>query len=319
MPTPFPILYGPTASGKSALALALHEAFTRRGIASELITADAFQVYRAMDIGTAKPSPSERARVPHHLIDIADPHAPDPFTLEQWLALANAKIDELRSRNVLPIVVGGTSLYIQSLLHGVFEGPPANPALRAELNALTPETLHAQLQKIDPDAAARLHPQDTRRVIRAIEVFTLTGTPISTLQSQWSDTPPRADARLFILSWPVEQLNPRINARVRAMMAAGLLDEVRTLIAHGPLNRQAREALGYKQLLEHIDNPRKVTLDDATERIKIETRRFAKNQRTWMKRLSATKNATTLDASTLDTAALVERVTEILRSAHSSH
>lgn len=312
MPTPFPIIYGPTASGKSALALALHEALTAHATPSELITADAFQVYRGMDIGTAKPSPSERARAPHHLIDIADPHAPNPFTLEQWLALANAKIDDLRARNILPIVVGGTSLYIQSLLHGVFDGPPADPALRTQLNTLAPHELHARLQAIDPAAAARLHPQDTRRTIRAIEVFTLTGTPISTLQSQWSASAPRPDARLFILSWPVEQLNPRINARVRAMLQNGLLDEVRALASVAPLNRQAREALGYKQLLEHLEHPHSLTLDDATERIKIETRRFAKNQRTWMKRLGATQNARTLNAGLMDTAALTAEVMKAL-------
>ncbi len=318
MPTPFPIIYGPTASGKSALALTLHDQLAQRGLASELITADAFQVYRGMDIGTAKPTPVERQRVPHHLIDIADPHAADAFTLERWLALANATIDDLRARNILPIVVGGTSLYIQSLLHGVFEGPPANAALRAELNTLTPEDLHTRLQAIDPDAAQRLHPQDTRRVIRALEVFAATGTPISKLQSQWGESPARQDAHLFILSWPVEELNPRINARVRAMMAAGLLDEVRGLIAPGPLNRQAREALGYKQLLEHLEHPRTITLDDATERTKIETRRFAKNQRTWMKRLGATKNATTLNASSMDTQTLAAEVMKAINVGQAS-
>ncbi|MBX9737448.1 MAG: tRNA (adenosine(37)-N6)-dimethylallyltransferase MiaA [Phycisphaerales bacterium] len=316
MPTPFPIMYGPTASGKSALALELHDRLSTQGHASELITADAFQVYRGMDIGTAKPTPAERQRVPHHLIDIADPLAPEPFTLEQWLARANAQIDRCREQGVIPIVVGGTSLYIQSLLHGVFEGPPANPELRATLDTLTPDQLHARLREVDPDAAMRIHPQDTRRATRAIEVFTLTGTPISVLQRQWSEGHARDDAKLFILSWPVEELNPRINSRVRAMINQGLLDEVRALLTKGELNRQAREALGYKQLLEHIADPRRVTLEDAIERVKIETRRFAKNQRTWMKRLGATKNATTLNASSMDTAMLAADVLKAINAAN---
>lgn len=288
-PQHFVILYGPTASGKSDLAvrLALHMR-EAHGRDAEIITADALQVYRGMDIGTAKPSIDERRAAPNHLIDIADPHDDAPFTVDDWLRAAEAKIDAVRERGALPIVVGGTSLYVQSLLYGLFDGPPANAEVRAELGGMEPEALRAELVRVDPAAAQRIHPSDTRRTVRAIEVFRLTGKPISVLQRQWQARPPRADARLFILNWPVEELNRRINARVKAMMSAGLLEEVRHLLVRGPLNRQAREALGYKQMLEHLADPRSVTLEDAVERIKIETRRFAKNQRTWMKRIGAT-------------------------------
>ncbi len=280
------VVYGPTASGKSAASLALAGEIARRGRRAEIITADAFQVYRGMDIGTAKPAPGERGGVPHHLIDIADPHAPEPFTVDDWLGRAGACVGEVRSRGATPIVVGGTSLYVQAFMFGLFEGPAADPALRAELAGLSPDQLRAELERVDPAAAQRIHPSDTRRTTRAIEVFRLMGTPISTLQTQWEARSPRSDARLVILSWPVEDLNRRINARVRSMMEAGLLNEVRGLLARGPLNRQAGEALGYKQLIAHLNDPRRMPLDEAVERIKIETRRFAKNQRTWIRRMT---------------------------------
>lgn len=308
MPNAFPILYGPTASGKSALGLALHARLRTLGVPSELVTADAFQVYRGMDIGTAKPSDAERASAPHHLIDIAEPHAPEPFTLDQWLERAEGVITSLRARGVLPIVVGGTSLYIQALLFGLFSGPAADTSLRAELGALDVDQLRRELIKVDPDAAERIHPSDTRRSIRAIEVHRLTGVPISEHQRQWSESPPRADAKLFILSWPVEQLNPRINSRVKTMIAEGLVEEVKALAAQGPLNRQAAEALGYKQLLQHLGNTKDFPLDETIERIKIETRRFAKNQRTWMKRLTISARAVTLAAESQDAETLAGQV-----------
>lgn len=309
-PSPTPILFGPTASGKSVLALALAAELARHGHQAELITADAFQVYTGMDIGTAKPSAAERALVPHHLIDIQSPYEDSPFTVEDWLSHAHAAITAVRARGHIPIVVGGTSLYIQSLLFGLFEGPAADPVLRAELAALPPEQLRAELVRIDPEAAERIHPADLRRTLRAIEVFRLTGTPITAHQRQWggsSATGPRPGFALYILDWPKETLNPRINARVKAMRDAGLLDEVRTLCARGPLNRQAREAIGYKQLLHLCQDPtrpwppRAQLIDDAFEQIKIDTRRFAKNQRTWIRRMITSAGATLLDGGVIPT------------------
>lgn len=307
-PAPFPVIYGPTASGKSALAMGVALALAARGRSAVLIAADAFQVYRGMDIGTAKPTAEDRRRVPHELIDLADPHAQTPFTVDRWLELARAAIDAARARGATPIVVGGTSLYVQALLYGLFEGPPADHAFRAAVAALDPAERRARLEQADPEAARRIHPADARRTIRALEVLHLTGRTISSLQRQWSmDAAPRPDTRLFLMRWPVNDLNRRINARVRQMARDGLLDEVRRLLAVGPLNAQAREALGYKQIttaLQRADHgalpPHRAQslLDEALERTRIETRRFAKNQRTWFKRLAATPRAIILDGPT---------------------
>ncbi|MCA9294090.1 MAG: tRNA (adenosine(37)-N6)-dimethylallyltransferase MiaA [Phycisphaerales bacterium] len=278
----FPVIVGPTAGGKSQLAMALAARLEATGHGpAEIVSMDSMQVYRGMDIGTAKPTPAERAQVVHHLIDIVEPN--QAFTVEHWLGLAERTITDIRMRSGTPIVVGGTHLYAKALLEGLFEGPGPDPALRAELEGWSIAQLRAELDRIDPAAAARIHPNDRRRTVRAIEVHRQTGKPISQLQSQWDQGQRRNDALLVILDWPAEAINPRINARVREMMAAGLLEEVRRLVpAMGP---QAREALGYKQLLAHLAGV--VPLDDAVESIKIETRRFAKAQRTWLRRLGA--------------------------------
>ncbi|MBX3388575.1 MAG: tRNA (adenosine(37)-N6)-dimethylallyltransferase MiaA [Phycisphaeraceae bacterium] len=314
-----PVIAGPTAGGKSALALDLAE---RIGNA-EIITADAFQIYTGMDIGTAKPTPAERRGIPHHLLDLRDPRDPTPFTVHDWLRAANAAIADIRSRGKHPIVVGGTHLYIKALLDGLFEGPGADTELREKLRAKGLAALREELERVDPDAARRIHANDERRTIRALEVFHLTGKPISAHQTQWDSpapslregvggregsdslSPPRhpdtstPSFRLIILDWPAELINPRINARVKNMMEAGFLDEVRALHAAGAFapaaNAQAREALGYKQLLAHVEG--RMSLEDAIERIKIDTRHFAKTQRTWLKRLRITPGSKSIDAA----------------------
>lgn len=516
-----PIIAGPTASGKTALAVEVALALRARGRTAEIVTADAFQVYRGMDVGTAKPTTAERAGVPHHLIDVVEPT--DRFTVADWLAGAERAIDDVQKRGGTPIVVGGTHLYIKALLDGLFDGPPADERLREALRGMGREALRTELERVDPDAAARIHPNDERRTIRALEVFRLTGTPISKHQTQWADDPgaerpllgspalragpttshretgtpltspwvnlddldrtlqhhpesivpagfvPRdpypegmygpvddlirtrrylphlalphatyfvswhanegevlrpeerdivlramthfdgerarvyaacvmpnhvhwlirpfepyrladlvssvkrysaaevhrtrgvtgslwqpecfdwivrhrrdfvecvayialnpVEARLssrmaqypwtrvhveamveqkapgtecratqrqrfrFVaLQWPIDALNRRINSRVRAMMDRGLMEETRGLWLAGRLGPQAREALGYKQLVEHLEG--RSSLDDAVERIKIETRRFAKNQRTWLRRLGLSPGATVID------------------------
>lgn len=323
MPTPpppaptdrLPVIVGPTAGGKSSLAVALAHRLATLNHPAEILSADAYQVYRHMDIGTAKPTIAEREGIPHHLIDIVEPT--ERFTLSDWLTRAEAQIADCRARNVVPIVVGGTHLYIKSLLEGLFEGPGADESLRAELRALGPGALRAELERIDPHAASRIHPNDERRTIRAIEVYRLTGTPISAHQQQW-DQPEgssrvRPDALLIGLDWPTELINPRINARVKDMISRGLVEEVRSLHSSGGkpdaslFGPTAREALGYKQLIAHLDG--NATLTDAIEEIKIETRRFAKNQRTWLRRLRSTPRSIWLDASTgADTNAWAERV-----------
>ncbi len=288
----FPVIIGPTAGGKSDLAVDVALALVSAGTPAEVVTADAFQVYRGMDIGTAKPTIDERRGIPHHLIDIVEPT--EPFTVSDWLTAANTAIDEIRARGVMPIVVGGTHLYIKALLDGLFEGPDPDPALRHELRATPLAARRAELERVDPVAAARIHPNDERRTLRALEVFRQTGTPISQHQQQW-DKATRTDCTVIGLDWPSELLNPRINARVKGMMERGLLDETRGLLPR--LGAQAREALGYKQLIEHIDG--RCPLDEAVERIKIETRRFAKNQRTWLRRLRSTPGSQWIDAATV--------------------
>ncbi|HMN39993.1 MAG TPA: tRNA (adenosine(37)-N6)-dimethylallyltransferase MiaA [Phycisphaerales bacterium] len=360
LPSSTPVICGPTAGGKSDLAVDLALSLrARHGIMAEIVTADAFQVYRGLDIGTAKPTVEERRGVVHHLIDIV-PGVPSPgspalragrpdssgsesrttqiFTLDDWLRLAKQTIADLRARNFLPIVVGGTHLYVKGLLEGLFEGPEPDHALRAELAAMDPAARRAELERVDPAAAARIHPNDVRRTVRALEVFRLTGTPISSHQSQWdrpsigthgtlsasegSDTdtpeqPPLAGAQgavpeflLVVLDWDSEALSRRINARVKAMMDRGLLDEVRRLVESNAFTPQSAEALGYKQLIPVVRAaldasrwpPPEPAVEEAVERIKIETRRFAKNQRTWLRRLSVTPGAVRLGARPADEA-----------------
>ncbi len=275
---PIIVLAGPTAGGKTAIAIELAR---RLPGGAECNCADSMQIYRGMDIGTAKPNAAERATVPHHLFDIADP-AEDSFTVDRWKRLAEEIIADIRSRGAWPIVVGGTNLYIKALLEGLFEGPGPDPRIRAELESNEMKSLRRELESIDPAAASRIHANDRRRTIRALEVFRQSGRPISDHQQQWDCGNVRDDALILILDYPREVINRRINSRVKQMMEHGFLDEVRGLRDRNGLGRQAREALGYKQLLAFFEG--KYTLDEAVEQIKISTRRYAKQQRTWLRR-----------------------------------
>lgn len=287
----FPVIVGCTASGKSDLALAIARSGAALGLPPvELVSADSMQVYRGMDIGTAKPTARQRAEAPHHLIDIREPT--DAFSVDEWLGLAEGAIAEIRSRGRLPVVVGGSLLHVRALLEGLFEGPAPDPALRDALRALGPEARRAELERADPAAAARIHPNDERRTIRALEVHRTTGRPISEMQSQWGAGRSREDALVVRIEWPTEALNRRINARVRAMADAGLEGEVRGLWSAGRLGAQAREAIGYSHFasaFEALGRPGDPlpahALEETLERIKVDTRRFAKNQRTWLRRL----------------------------------
>lgn len=300
----FPVIVGPTAGGKSALAVEVALALKARvGVPGEVVTCDSIQVYRALDIGSAKPTTEERRGVRHHLIDVAEPT--ERFSVQAWLTLAEAAIADIHGRGAMPIVVGGTHLYVKAFLDGLFEGPGADAAVRDELRAMDPAARRMELEQVDPAAAARIHPADVRRTVRALEVFRATGRPISQHQEQW-DRRTRDDCVLIGLDWPVEALNRRINERVRRMMDRGLLEETRALWQAGRLGPTAREALGYKQLVEHLVGRR--TLEEAVEKIKIETRRFAKNQRTWLKRLRATPGAVWIDAGANDAAVWTDLV-----------
>ena len=273
---PIILILGPTAGGKTTLAISLANALEGGG---ECICADSMQIYRRMDIGTAKPTKEEQSQAIHHLVDIVDP-CEDGFTVETWLKLAEQTIEDIRQRGKWPIIVGGTNLYVQSLLFGMFDGPECDQDKRDALNAETNSTLLDRLHTLDPDAARRIHINDKRRLIRAIEVCEATGHPLSSLQSQWGKPMPREDAIMIGLTWPVKTINRRINSRVRAMFEDGFLEEVTTIKSQ--LGKQASEALGYKQLLAHLRG--ECTLEEAKERIKIMTRRYAKQQRSWLRR-----------------------------------
>ena len=269
-------IIGPTASGKSDLAMAL-----ARQTGGEILSVDSMQVYRGMDVGTAKPTAAERREVRHHLIDVVDPT--EPFTAARFVELADAVIADVRSRNVPLIAVGGTPLYFKVLFQGMFDGPGADEAVRAKLRAQPNDDLHRRLVAADPAAAKRIHVNDTKRLVRALEVLELTGKPISSLQTEWESPTARHEARWIGLSWDREALNRRINARVKAMLAAGWVDEVRALLArHGTLSKTASEATGYAELIAHVQG--KLSLDDAAEQIKIATRQLARRQMKWFKR-----------------------------------
>jgi tRNA dimethylallyltransferase len=270
------VILGPTASGKSALAFALAEQ-----LKGEILSVDSMQVYRAMDVGTAKPSYSEQERVPHHLLDLVEPS--ELFTVARFVELADEVIASAARRNVPVIITGGTPLYYKALFQGLFAGPSRDDTVRDRLREIPGEELHRRLAKVDPAAAARIHLNDTRRLIRALEVHELTGQSISSLQTEWASAVHRHAALWIGLLWDKEALNRRINARVKAMIADGWLNETQFLIGRfGELSTTAAEATGYRELTDHLQG--RSSLDDAIEQIKIATRQLARKQMKWFKR-----------------------------------
>jgi len=275
------VILGPTASGKSDLALAL-----ARAGGGEILSVDSMQVYRGMNIGTAKPSPAEQAEVRHHLIDLVDPN--EEFTVARFVEAADAVIADAGRRGVRLIATGGTPLYYKALFEGLFEGPAADAELRARLAALGGEELSRRLREVDPAAANRLHANDTRRMVRALEVFELTGKPISSLQNEWGAGRARHPAKWLGLSWDKEAINRRTNARVKAMLAAGWVEETRRLLDQfGSLSPTAAEATGYRELIDHVQG--RLSLADAAELIKIATRQLARRQMKWFRRFPGVK------------------------------
>ncbi len=278
---PVAVLLGPTASGKTALGVAV-----AKGLNAEIISADSMQIYRGMDIGSAKPTVAEQGGVVHHLLDVADIDGPK-FSAAQYQHLARAAIDAIHSQGQLPLVVGGTGLYINALTTGLdFTETAGDEALRTQLAGLEkerPGSLHALLQEEDPTSAARLHPNDTKRLIRALEVKRLTGKPMDAdFVGGGAGECPYAPI-LVGLTMPRELLYSRIEKRVDAMLAQGLLTEARNIWekSYDP-DLPALQALGYKQLFAHFAG--QCSLEDAIEAIKRETRRFAKRQMTWFGR-----------------------------------
>ena len=289
---PIIAIAGPTAAGKSAFALALWERMAA-GRGAELVSVDSAQIYRGMDIGSAKPDPETRARVPHHLIDILDPA--ESYSAARFAHDAQTAITAIQARGRVPILVGGTMLYYRALFEGLSDLPPADPALRLELEAEAErdglQAQHARLSRIDPETAARLHPNDAQRVQRALEIHALSGEP----PSLWYARPKAGGLHGRVLRIAVtpadrETLNARIATRFQAMFAAGFVDEVARLRARGDLHLDlpSMRAVGYRQVWRHLDGD----YDRAeAERLGIiATRQYAKRQRTWLRGEDAWKN-----------------------------
>ena len=274
-------LTGPTASGKTSVGLELAERLN-----AEIISLDSMAIYVGMDLGTAKPTGADRQRVPHHMLDIVEPC--EDFSLSEYVSGAHDVIREIRRRGREPLFVGGTPLYLKALLRGVFPGPPADWEFRrqveAELHYTGVAALHERLKQVDPVSAAKLHRNDKRRIIRALEVYKQTGQPLSHEQIQFDDEPPGA-CRAFVLGWPRHELHRRIEVRVETMFAAGLLAEVRGLLDnYGSLSRTAEQAVGYREVIQHLRE--QGDLASTTELVKTRTRQFARRQETWFRGLS---------------------------------
>jgi tRNA dimethylallyltransferase len=283
---PLCCLVGTTASGKTSLALDLAQ---RAG--AEILSLDSMQVYRGMDVGTAKPSADELARAPHHLIDLVEPG--ERYDVQRWLAAARAALTDVLDRGARPLFVGGTGLYLAALLRGLFEGPPIDPVLRKRIEVhggkIGPQALHGELAAVDPASAGRLHPNDVRRVVRALEVWEQTGRTLDDWQREWRAAEPlprTRRARLVGLEVPIPELDRRIQARAGEMLDGGWPEEAARLRASGGLGESAVQALGYGEALALSTG--ELTRAEAVERVTLRTRQFARRQRTWMRKFPIT-------------------------------
>lgn len=273
-------LTGPTAAGKTAVGVAL-----ARRLGAEVVALDSMTLYRGMDLGTAKPTAEEMGGVPHHLIDVLDPW--EAASVADYRAWALGVLAELEGRGTRALFVGGTALYLKAMLRGLFEGPAADPALRRELEAEADRVgaaeLHDRLAGLDPPTAARLHPNDRRRVIRAIEVHAATGRPLSDLQVEHAR--PAAGARVFALERPRDELRGRIDRRVERMFADGLVEEVRALQAGPrPLGPVPAQGVGYREVIDLLAG--RATFAETIPLVQARTRQFAKRQATWFRGLA---------------------------------
>jgi tRNA dimethylallyltransferase len=268
-------LAGPTASGKSAIAMDLA---TR--LSGEIISVDSMQVYRGLDIGTAKPSAEDRDLVRHHLIDVAELN--QGFDAAQFIQLANDAVNDIQSRGRVPIFCGGTGFYFKAFLEGLGEAPPSDPRIRAQLTGLSLEELLEELARTDPAAFASIDKKNLRRVMRALEVIRLTGRPFSEQRANWGKTA-QPDSRMIGITRPAGELVERVHWRVDGMFRNGLVAETQSLLQRGlEQNTTAMQALGYRQVVEHLHGQR--GLAETIELVKIRTRQFAKRQLTWFRR-----------------------------------
>lgn len=271
------VLSGPTASGKTAVALSLARAFPL-----DIVSADSMQVYRGMDIGTAKPTLAQRAEVPHHLVDVADPD--EKFSAGRFVAGAEEAISEIRKKGRLPLVAGGTGMYIRSLLRGL-DALPADPGVRARLTRRWEEdggkALYRELRCIDPVSAEKIHPSDRVRILRSLEVAEMTGEPASAQKASWASAGSRYRVLFLVLSVEREELYRRIDRRVEEMFRSGLVEEVNGLLARGyGRDLPSMRALGYRHVLSHLLDG--IPRGQAVDQMKRDTRRYAKRQVTWL-------------------------------------
>lgn len=275
-------LTGPTASGKSAIALELAARLN-----AEIISVDSMAVFRGLDIGTAKPALADRQRVPHHLLDIVEPNL--EFSLAEFVEAAHRAVADIESRGRTPLFVGGTPLYLKSLLRGLYQGPPPDWEFRKqveeEVRAVGLEALRNRLQQVDPLTAHKLHPHDQRRMIRALEVYRATGMPLSHQQTQFDETPWLGRHAVIAIEWARPILHARIEKRVDGMFASGLIDETRAVLAKfASLSRTASQAVGYREAIEHLAG--QYDLPTTIEHVKAATRQFARRQETWFRGLA---------------------------------
>jgi tRNA dimethylallyltransferase len=280
---PLIVLAGPTGAGKTELGVELAER-----LGAEIVSADSQAVYRHFDLGTAKPGPEQLARVPHHGVSVVEPT--EAFSAARWVALADAAIAEAVHRGHPVLVVGGTGLYIRALLHGLTESPPdpeVRRALEAEARALGPAALHRRLAEVDPEAAARLPVADVLRVVRALEIHATTGTPPSRLRAAHGFGPARYPARIYFLDPGREQLERRLEERTRRLFQRGLVAETEGLVARGFRDTAPMRSVGYRQALAVLDG--RLSLEEAERETFLETRRYAKRQRTWFRREPGTR------------------------------
>lgn len=271
---------GATGTGKTALAVAIGE---RLG-GGEVVSCDSGQIYRGLDVGTASPSPEERRRAPHHLLDVLEPT--EQWSAAEFAAAADAAIADIRRRGQVPILVGGNGLWFRALVRGIFSAPDITPelraAVRAELEAKGPEVMHAELAAVDPVAAARIETRDTQRIGRALEVYRQTGTPISELQDAHGFAERRYDVRAFALDWSREPLRAHLATRVARMFENGLLEETRAALEAGvPADAPGLRIIGYKEAVGHLQGVH--SLDEAVTAATTATRRYAKRQRNWFR------------------------------------
>ncbi len=306
MTIPLWILTGPTACGKTDIAVEIAECTN-----AEIVSADSMLVYRGMDIGTEKPPSEIRTKIPHHLIDVVEPW--EEYSVGRYAKDFNGIVNNLYQQGKPFLVVGGTALYLKAIINGLFEGPAADWEYREHLKSLASERglcyLHQMLTDIDPETATRLHYNDLKRVIRALEVYKITGRRISSFQTQFGHKNPDYDCAIVAIDYDRDILYKRIEARVDRMIQRGLIDEVRTLLDNSAgLSKQASQALGYKEVIDFLQG--KYTFEEVIDEIKQRTRRFAKRQMTWFRSFS---DIHWIRASTQDTIThLSEKVLEYL-------